>query len=103
VTIGLGYLVNAVDVPVMLPNQLDGSHGHSPIAWACVAALGLALARQLWKWGLGPWLEILGGHHTHEHGEGHHHGHGHGHHHGQGTTTTMGTITITRGAQSVMS
>jgi uncharacterized membrane protein YraQ (UPF0718 family) len=84
VTIGLGYLVNAVDVPVMLPNQLDGSHGHSPIAWACVAALGLALARQLWKWGLGPWLEILGGHHTHEHGEGHHHGHGHGHHHGHG-------------------
>ena len=83
-TIGLGYGVNAIEVPLTLPTQIDAPHGHGVVAWASTLALGGALAWQLWRWGLAPWLEILGGNHVHDHdGEcGHDHGHGHGHDHG---------------------
>ncbi len=87
-TIAMGYGVNALEVPITLPEQLDGEHGHGALAWGSAGLLALALGRQLWRWGLGPWLEILGGHEHHGHGHhGHeHHGHGHhGHeHHGHG-------------------
>ncbi len=81
VTIGLGYAVNAVGVPIVLPSQLDGPHDHGPFAWVSAVLLALALVRQLWARGLGPWLDVLGGH-GHGHGDGHDHGHGHGHGHG---------------------
>ena len=80
VTIGLGYAVNAADVPVVLPSRLDHPHGHGMLAWGSTIALALALGWQLWRWGLGPWLEILGGHAHADHGHGHHHHHHHDHH-----------------------
>ncbi len=79
-TIAMGYGVNALQIPITLPEQLDGQHGHGALAWGSAVVLALALARQMWKWGVGPWLEILGGHH--HHGDGHDHGHGHDHSHG---------------------
>ena len=85
--IGLGYGVNALDVPVSLPTQLDVEHDHSVVPLLSVAVLVVCMAWQHWRWGLGPWLDILSGHHTHDHGpDGHcnhdHHGHGCGHDHG---------------------
>lgn len=77
-TIGIGYAVNALHVPLQLPTHIDGPHGHGVAAWGAAAVLALGLAWQLWRWGLGPWLEILGGHHDHS---GHDHSHGHGHSH----------------------
>lgn len=89
-TIGLGYAVNAMNIPLTLPDQLHGAHAHGVFAWGSALTLALALAWQLWRWGIGPWLDILGGHHGHGHGHDgphdhghhhHHHGHDHAHHH----------------------
>ncbi|MGH1341014.1 MAG: permease [Nannocystales bacterium] len=85
-TIGMGYGVNALEVPITLPTRLDGDHAHGVLARASTVFLALAFCRQLWRGGLGPWLEILGGHHHHHHHQGEHghdhtpcHGHEQGH------------------------
>ncbi|MCR9159333.1 MAG: permease [Nannocystaceae bacterium] len=82
-TIALGYGVNAIDVPLTLPTHIEAPHGHGIFAWASTLALGAALSWQLWRWGLAPWLEILGGSHVHDHdgGCGHDHAHAHDHVH----------------------
>jgi hypothetical protein len=80
----IGFGVNAVGVPVHLPPDLEAAHEHGVIAWGAAAILGAMLLHQLWRSGLGPWLEILdaGGHvHGHEH-HGHDHSHSHDHGHG---------------------
>ncbi len=79
----LGMLVNLVGVPVHLPSELAGLHSHGIASWGAAAVLAGVLVGQLWRWGLGPWLQILdAGGHDHGHGHGHDHGHGHGHGHG---------------------
>jgi uncharacterized protein len=66
----LGFAVNAIAVPVDLPTR----HEHGAIAWASLLVLVAALATQLWRWGLGPWLEILD---AGAHLDGHDHDHDH--------------------------
>jgi uncharacterized membrane protein YraQ (UPF0718 family) len=88
----MGLAVNAIDIPLSLPDDLGTPHTHGVLAWASAAILGAVLLRQLWRSGLGPWLEILdaathphphGAAHDHEpnHDHGHDHGHDHAHHH----------------------
>lgn len=76
VVVALGYLVNAIAVPVALPHELDELHTHGVFSWGALAVLVAMLGWQLWRWGLGPWLEILdaGAHlDTHDHDHEHHH------------------------------
>jgi hypothetical protein len=87
-----GVLVNAIGVPVTLPVALETAHEHGAIAWVCALVLGAALVWQLWREGIGPWLDVLdaAGHahlHGHDHEGGHwdapdhdHHDHDHDHH-----------------------
>ncbi len=78
----LGLLVNAVAVPVQVPTELEEVHGHGVVAWGAFAVLIAGLGWQLWRWGLGPWLEILdAGAHVHAEGGGHDHDHHHHDHH----------------------
>lgn len=80
----LGVVVNFVGVPVTLPTELAEAHSHGVWSWGAATVLGGMLVHQLWRSGLGPWLDILdaGGHaHGHSHDHGHdHHDHDHGGH-----------------------
>jgi hypothetical protein len=79
----IGFGLNAVGIPIALPPDLEQVHEHGVIAWGAIAVLAGGLGVQLWRGGIGPWLEILdAGHvHGHDHGHGHDHDHDHGHDH----------------------
>jgi hypothetical protein len=66
----VGLSVNALAVPIELPAQPE----HGAIAWGSLLVLVAALGSQLWRWGLGPWLEILD---AGAHLDGHDHDHDH--------------------------
>jgi uncharacterized protein len=102
-SMGLGALINGLEVPVGGLVELGGAHEPRWVATGATAVLVVMLLRQLWRWGAHPWFEILDAgshghghghgehdpdHHGHEHAHGHSHGHGeHGHthaHHGPG-------------------
>jgi uncharacterized membrane protein YraQ (UPF0718 family) len=93
VSLGLGALVNALEIPVVPAVVLEGPPAHEwlSISWLAMAVLVGMLLRQLWRWGPHPWFEILdAGSHGFGHGHGehdpdHHPGHAHepeehGHH-----------------------
>lgn len=95
VSIGLGLLVNALELPVGMSSVHPESHGFGWVSTAATAALVVMLLRQLWRWGTHPWFEILdAGSHGHGHGHGEHdpdhhpehhgHAHEHGHRHDHG-------------------
>jgi Predicted permease len=88
VSMALGALVNAMQIPAMPAVLLEPPRAH---AWLSVSTVSMAvlvvmLLRQLWRWGPHPWFEILdAGSHGFGHGHGEHdpdhhprHGHGHG-------------------------
>ncbi|HET6583776.1 MAG TPA: permease, partial [Nannocystaceae bacterium] len=78
-TCALGFGLNGVGIPVALPPDLEQVHEHGVIAWVAIAVLAAGLGVQLWRGGIGPWLEILDAGHEHRHGDGHTHAHGHDH------------------------
>jgi uncharacterized membrane protein YraQ (UPF0718 family) len=92
VSVLLGALVNALDVPVTPIVGLEPPTGREwiSVSSAAMAVLVVMLLRQLWRWGPHPWFEILdAGSHGFGHGHGehdpdHHPGHAHGHAHGHG-------------------
>jgi len=88
--VGLAMLLNGLGFEGATPRPLVSVAEPGWFAYAASAVLVLMLLRQLWRWGLHPWFEILdaGGHghgheHEHEHGHDgdhrHHHGHDHQH------------------------
>lgn len=91
-SVALGALVNALEVPVTPAVVLERPQGHEwlSIPTAAMAVLVVMLLRQLWRWGPHPWFEILdAGSHGFGHGHGEHDpdhhpdpGHAHGHVHG---------------------
>lgn len=90
VSVALGALVNALEVPVIpavVPLRPQG-HDWLSIPTAAMAVLVVMLLRQLWRWGPHPWFEILdAGSHGFGHGHGEHdpdHHPGHGHEHAPG-------------------
>jgi uncharacterized protein len=78
---GLGLALGLLPLPT--PASLATHHEHGPLAWGSLVVLLALLGGQLWRWGLGPWLEILdAGAHLHggDHAHGHDHDHDHHHH-----------------------
>lgn len=70
----LGVALNLADLPLPRAAGLEGANNSGLVSWGSVALLIAGLMSQLWRWGLGPWLQILDA-------GGHAHGHGHGHPH----------------------
>lgn len=70
-SMGFGYLLNALGIPVHLPEGLRAEHEHGPWTTLSIAFLAAGLAVQLWRWGTRPWLDILDAgahdHHAHDH------------------------------------
>lgn len=99
VSILLGALVNALEVPVTPIVVLEPPSGREwiSVSTAAMAVLVVMLLRQLWRWGPHPWFEILdAGSHGFGHGHGehdpdHHPGHAHGHAHGHGHAHAHGS------------
>lgn len=94
VSMALGALVNALQIPAVPAVLLEPPRAH---AWLSVSTISMVvlvvmLLRQLWRWGPHPWFEILDagshgfghghGEHDPDHHPGHGHDHGHGHAHG---------------------
>jgi uncharacterized protein len=81
VACGIGVVINAVGVPVVLPVGIEATHEHGAWAFAACALIGGALAVQLWRFGIAGWLGVLDAGHSHDHAHGHDHGHDHDHGH----------------------
>jgi len=87
VSLGLGALVNALEVPTA-PAMVLEPHEWLSVSTVAMVVLVVMLLRQLWRWGPHPWFEILdAGSHGFGHGHGehdpdHHPGHEHAHDHG---------------------
>jgi uncharacterized protein len=102
VSVGLGAVVNALEIPVTTAVALEASPPYGWVSTGAALVLVAMLLRQLWRWGPHPWFEILdagshgfghghGAHdpdhhpteHDHEHAGHEHAGHEHaGHEHG---------------------
>ena len=88
VSLGLGALVNALEVRVVPSVMLEEPPAREwlSVSWGAMAVLVVMLLRQLWRWGPHPWFEILdAGSHGFGHGHGehdpdHHPAHAHVHH-----------------------
>jgi uncharacterized protein len=93
VSLGLGALVNALEVPAAPAVTLATPEAYEwlSVSTGAMAVLVAMLLRQLWRWGPHPWFEILdAGSHGFGHGHGehdpdHHPEHGHAHEHAHGT------------------
>jgi hypothetical protein len=81
VTCAGGFLLNAIGIPLAAPPALDEPHAHGVIAWGALGVLVVGLGVQLWKHGIGPWLDVLDAGHAHDHDHAHDHAHDHGHAH----------------------
>jgi uncharacterized membrane protein YraQ (UPF0718 family) len=72
-SLGLGAVVNALEVPMGMAVELDCAHALGWVSTGAVGILVVMLLRQLWRWGPHPWFEILdAGSHGFGHGHGEH-------------------------------